>query len=82
MTSEQDIKKIKEMMEFLVRQKIAEKIKNLSADEKKVYNLTGRKRDIIQKETNFAAGKISGIWAKLESEGLLIKEGQSYRKVI
>ena len=82
MTNEQDIKKIREMMEFLVNQKISEKLKKLSADERKVYELTGEKRDFIQRKTKFAAGKISKIWQDLESRGFLIKEGKSYRKVI
>ncbi len=83
MKSEQDIKKIKEMMEFLVKQKVSEKLNKLSVDEKKVYELTGEeKRSSIEKKTGFAAGKISKIWIKLEKEGLLVKEGQSYRKVV
>ncbi len=78
----EDIKKIRELLEFLVKDKLSAKLNKLSADEKKVYDLTGEKRDIIQQKTNFAAGKISGIWQKLEDEGLLIKEGKSYRKVV
>jgi len=83
MTSEQDIKKIRELLEFLVKQKVFEKLNKLSSDEKKVYNLTGNeKRDLIQEKTRFAAGKISKIWQKLEAEGLLIKDGKRYKKVI
>ena len=83
MGSELDIKKIKEMLEFLVKQKVSERLNKLSADEKKVYNLTGdEKRDSIEVKTGFAAGKISKIWQKLEDEGLLIKDGKRYRKVV
>jgi len=83
MTSEQDIKKIREMMELLVKQKISGKLNKLSADEKKVYELTGsEKRSLIESKTGFAAGKISKIWIRLEEEGLLVKEGKSYRKVV
>lgn len=82
MTSEHDIKKIREMMEFLVKQKISEKISKLKNDEKIVYNLTGEKREIIQQKTKFAAGKISKIWQDLEEKGLLIKDGKSYRKIV
>jgi len=81
MTSE-DIKKIREMMEFLVKEKLSKKLKELSKDKRKVYELTGEKRESIQQKTRFAAGKISGIWQELESEGLLIKSGKGYRKVI
>ncbi len=78
----EDIKKTREMLEFLVKQKISEMIYKLSEDEKKVYEVTGNKRSSIENMTGFAAGKISQIWQKLESEGLLIKEGKFYRKVI
>ena len=69
-------------MEFLVKQKISEKLGKLRKDEKRVYELTGKKRSEIEKETNFAAGKISRIWQDLESKGLLTKEGKSYKKVV
>lgn len=81
MTAE-DIKKIREMMEFLVRDKILEKLNKLKSEEKKVYDLTGEKREVIQQKTKFAAGKISRIWQDLELKGLLIKEGKGYRKVV
>lgn len=82
MTAE-DIKKIREMLEFLIKQKISEKVNKLSIDEKRVYELTGQNGQIkMVKKTGFSAGKISKIWQKLESEGLLIKEGKGYRKVV
>ncbi len=80
MTSEEDIKKIREMLEFLVKQKISEKIKNFSSDEKKVYNLIGEKAKIVQEKTGFSTGKISMIWQDLETRGILIKEGKNYKK--
>lgn len=81
MTAE-DIKKIRGMMEFLVKSKISKRIKELSHDEKKVYNLVGKGQKEMVKLTGFAAGKISKIWQKLEFAGLLIKEGQKYKKMI
>lgn len=81
--SEKDIRKIREMLEFLVKQKIIEKINKLNKDERRVYDLTGSgKRSLIENKTGFAAGKISKIWIKLEEEGLLVKEGKIYRKVV
>jgi len=82
MTNEKDIKRIRELLEFLVKQKIVEKIKKLPVDDKKVYELTGKKRDFIQGKTGFAAGKISRIWIELEEKGVLIKKGKFYKKVI
>src|SRR3972149_3427156 len=45
MTSEQDIKKIREMMGFLVKQKVAEKLNKMNSDQKKIYNA----KEILQK---------------------------------
>ena len=61
MTTE-DIKKIREMMEFLVKEKISKKLKELSSDEKKVYELVGKSQADMVKITRFSAGKISKIW--------------------
>jgi hypothetical protein len=80
--TKEDIKRIRELLEFLVKQKISEKIKKLSADDKIVYDLTGKKRDFIQERTGFAAGKISRIWSELEEKGVLVKKGKSYKKVV
>lgn len=80
--TKEDIKKIREMMEFLVKQKVSEKINKLLSDERKVYLLTGEKRDSIQNKTGFSAGKISKIWIGLEKNGLVVKTGKSYKKVI
>lgn len=82
MTNE-DIKKIREMLEFLVKNKISERVIKLPTDKRKIYDLTeGEKVSILVSKTGFAAGKISKIWQELESEGLLIKEGKKYRKVV
>ena len=81
----EDIKEIKNLMKFLVKQKVREVVeKNISgAKEKKVYDLTGvKKRETIQKETGFSAGKISGLWNKWEQLGIIIKEGKNYKKII
>jgi len=83
MTSEQDIKKIKEIMECLFKQNIAEKLNKLTENERKIYNLTGKKGHAeMFKTLKVAPNTFSKTWQKLESEGLLIKEGQIYRKVI
>ncbi|MGA2525698.1 MAG: hypothetical protein ABSF79_03660 [Smithellaceae bacterium] len=81
--NDQDIKKIREMMEFLVKQNISESIKELSSQERKIYDLTGIKgQREISKEVKTSASTIINLWKKLESEGILIKEGKGYRKVI
>jgi len=83
MTSEEDIKKIREFMGFLVKDKISKKLKKLNETERKIYYLTGEKGQTeIVKSLNASSKTVSKIWKELESEGLLIKEGTKYRKVI
>ena len=83
MTSEQDIKKIREMLEFLVKQKVSERLNKLNGIERKIYDLTGEKGQTeIVKILNTAPNTVSNLWKKLESEGILVKEGKGYRKVI
>ena len=83
MTSEQDIKKIREMLEFLIKQKISEKIKKLNETERKIYELTGKLSHAeMFKTLKVAPNTVSKVWQKLEEEGLLVKEGTKYRKVV
>jgi len=77
-----ELLKIRELLEFLVKQKISLAVEKLNKDERLVYAMTGERREVIQTKTKFAAGKISKIWQNLEQKGLIIKEGKSYRKII
>ena len=82
MTSD-DIKKIREMMEFLVKIEIHKELESLSDKEKKVYELIGKKNQSqMANQINASTGGVSGILQKLEKKGFLIKDGKSYRKVI
>lgn len=83
MTSEHDIKKIREMLEFLIKQKLVEKVKNLNETERKIYELTEEKGQTeIVKILKVAPNTVSNTWKKLEADGLLVKEGKGYKKVI
>lgn len=80
MTNE-DIKKIREMLEFLVKQKIESRISKLSTVEKKIYEATGEKGQTeIVKSLKVAPNTVSNLWKKLENEGILIKKGKVYQK--
>ena len=82
MTAE-DIKKIRVMIGFLVKHKISERLKHLSDIEGKIYELTGINNQAeIVKSLKTAPNTVSNTWKKLESEGLLIKDGKSYKKVV
>lgn len=59
--------------------------KLLDTEQKKiVYELTDGKnpREYIQKISGAAAGTISGWWNQWFSQGLLLKDGQKYKKII
>jgi len=79
----EDIKKIREMLEFLVKQKVESRISKLSSIEKKIYGLTGHKGQTeIVKSLKVAPNTVSNLWKMLEKEGILIKKGKGYLKVI
>ena len=83
MTTEQDIKKIRELLEFLAKQKISEKLKKLNETERKIYDLSeGKGQAEIIKLLRVSSKTISKVWMKLENEGYLVKEGKGYRKVV
>jgi len=78
-----DIKRIREMMEFLTKRELSKELKKLKPTEKKIYDLTGIKGQTeIVKILNIAPNTVSNAWKKLEKEGILIKEGQKYKKVV
>lgn len=82
--NEEQFKRIEELLETLVKINL----KNIVASEledpklKKLYDLTGQhKVNDISKKLGFSTGKISQIWQKWESMGLLKKQGKLYRKI-
>lgn len=77
-----DIKRIRELLEFLVKEKINKKVKKLNSDEKKVYDLASDSVRTIKEKTQFSLGKISGTLQKLEIESVLEKKGKEYRRII
>jgi len=81
--SNEEIKKIRELLEFLVKQKVESRINKLSPAEKKIYESTGHKgQTAIVKSLKVAPNTVSNLWKKLESEGILIKKGKGYQKVV
>ncbi len=83
MTSDEDIGKIKDMMEFLVKREIAKEIDELTSIEKKIYGLTGDKsQTAIVSSLKVAPNTVSNLWKRLESMGILVKVGKGYRKVV
>jgi len=78
-----ELEEIKDLLRFLVKQKISEKLIKMSKTEKKIYELTGEKgQTAIVKSLNVAPNTVSNLWKKMELEGILIKAGKSYKKVV
>lgn len=74
-----------ELLEILVKLQLKSTLNEELSDPKnrKLYELTGNKSiGEISKELKMSAGKISGIWKRWEQQGLLIKDGRSYKRVI
>jgi len=78
-----DIKRIREIMEFLLKKEISKEIQHLSKKEKRVYDLIGsKKQSEIAQDIGISTGGISGILQKLEEKGVLVKEGAQYKRLV
>jgi hypothetical protein len=76
---------IEELLTVLVKRYLSEIIeKELSnSDMKELYTITGNcSARQAAKKLDCSLGKISNIWQKWESLGLLVKDGKTYRKVL
>jgi predicted metal-dependent phosphoesterase TrpH len=77
------LRRIEGLMQSLVKISLAEPMSRLLSDDtlRGLYEKTGKlKREQLEKETGFSAGKISGLWSQWEEAGLLVKEGKTFRK--
>ena len=77
------LRRIEALMQTLVKISLAEPMSRLLTDDtlRGLYEKTGKlKREQLEKQTGFSAGKISGLWSQWEQAGLLVKEGKTYRK--
>jgi hypothetical protein len=82
---DKQFKRIEDLLETLVKINLAPVIKSELSDSKmkRLYEMTGKYRVTeISKKLGFATGKISLTWQRWERQGLLKKEGKSYRKVL
>ncbi len=82
--NEEQFKRIEELLKTLVKINLKGIVESELEDPKmkKLYDLTGQhKVNEISKRVGFSTGKISQIWQKWESMGLLKKQGKLYRKI-
>ena len=78
------LKRIELLLEILAKSALADKLAKIYKEKKLafLYENTGHiARPELERRTGFSAGKISGLWSQWEREGLLVKNGKSYRRV-
>lgn len=79
------LQNIEELLTILVKNQLSNVVeKTLSNDKKKkLYQLTGKYgvKEIAQK-LNCSYGWISGVWKDWECLGLIVKDGNKYRKIL
>jgi hypothetical protein len=78
------LKRIELLLEIMVKAAVADKLSKIFKEKKYafLYENTGSlPRPELEKKTGFSAGKISGLWSQWEREGLMVKDGKSYRRV-
>jgi hypothetical protein len=78
--------RIEQLLKGLLRTAVADKVSAIRTDYalRSVYEMTGSSATVaeISKKTKMSTGKISGIWQTWEEEGLIVKIGKSYRKLV
>jgi hypothetical protein len=78
------LKRIELLLESMAKAAVAEKLAKVLENEKHkiLYENDGHLSvKELAKRTDFSVGKISGLWSQWEKEGLLVKDGKSYRRV-
>ena len=78
------LKRIELLLEVMAKSAVSEKLAKTRKEpnHKLLYENTGhRSVKELSKLTGFSVGKISGLWSQWEQEGLLVKDGKSYRRV-
>jgi uncharacterized membrane protein len=78
------LKRIELLLEVMAKTAVSEKLAKILQEPKLklLYENTGQlpTRELVKK-TGFSAGKISGLWSQWEQEGIVVKDGKSYRRV-
>jgi hypothetical protein len=81
----QVLTRIGDLLELLVRAQLAPVLEKELTDPqmRKLYELTGvLTTSQLVKRMSFSAGKISAVWARWETLGLIRKEGGRYKRVV
>ena len=79
------LKQIERWVAVIARTQLAPVAKIEFADDKmaKLYEMTGKASQAqIQKTLRLSPNRITDAWKRWEQQGLLIREGQRYRKVL
>jgi len=77
--------RVEQLLRGILRRSASALLSQIRADKKlrRIYELTGTK-DVrsIAKVTKCSLGKISRIWQSWEDEGLIVRQGKSYKKLV
>lgn len=79
------LKRTNELLELIAKISLGEVLEKELHDDKliKLYELTGKESVTnIGKKIGISSGKISSIWKKWETIGLIVKDGQKYRRIL
>ncbi len=79
------LRRIEALLEVLAKNALADKLAKIYKDKKLAFlfeNTGSIPRPEHERRTGFSGGKISGLWNQWEREGLLVKDGKSYRRVL
>jgi hypothetical protein len=81
----ESLRQIERWVAVIAKTQLAPVAKTEFADKKmaKLYAMTGKASQAeIQKTLRLSPNRISDAWKRWEQQGLLIREGQRYRKVL
>ena len=79
------LNRIEVLIGAIARVALSEPLSEIVADSKLrlPYEQAGRiARPELERRTGFSGGKISGLWKQWEAEGLMVKDGRSYRPIL
>jgi hypothetical protein len=80
------IRRTNELLAVLVRNVLAPVLREelRTPQRKELYRLTGSDLPVkeLAKRLGISVGSISGVWRRWEELGLLVKDGQRYRRIL
>lgn len=79
------LRRIEVLIGAIARVALSKPLSEIMADSKLrlLYEQAGRiARPELERRTGSSGGRISGLWKQWEAEGLMVKDGTSYRPIL